>query len=110
MQHRQQLLARYRDELEHVDEIDIRDPEEVERSTEKWNQQTLARVGEADARQLAEVIAALRRLDEGTYGRCATCEQPIGSQRLEALPTARLCIECAVEPRSTQPVREHHTA
>ena len=44
---------------------------------------------------LAEVEAALARVDAGTYGACERCGAPIGSARLEALPAARLCIACA---------------
>lgn len=40
------------------------------------------------------VDAALARLDAGTYGVCVGCGKPIGAERLEALPTAALCIEC----------------
>ena len=41
-----------------------------------------------------EVVAALGRLDAGTYGRCERCGQTIPVERLEALPTARLCVAC----------------
>jgi RNA polymerase-binding transcription factor DksA len=44
---------------------------------------------------LAEVDAALSRLDAGTYAVCERCGEPIGPERLEALPAARLCIRCA---------------
>jgi RNA polymerase-binding transcription factor DksA len=44
---------------------------------------------------LAEVDAALQRLDSGTYGVCEVCGQPIGAARLDALPAARTCIACA---------------
>lgn len=43
---------------------------------------------------LAQVEAALRRLDEGTYGICQRCGQEISIERLEALPYATLCITC----------------
>ena len=43
---------------------------------------------------LAGVEAALSRLDAGTYGVCEDCGQPIPDERLEALPTARLCLDC----------------
>jgi RNA polymerase-binding protein DksA len=42
---------------------------------------------------LAEIEAALARIDEGTYGLCERCGRPIGLERLEALPWATLCIE-----------------
>jgi len=42
---------------------------------------------------LAEIDAALLRIDDGTFGICGRCGQPIGAERLEALPWATLCIE-----------------
>lgn len=44
--------------------------------------------------RLAEVDAALQRLRDGTYGRCELCGMPIPPLRLEAMPTARLRVEC----------------
>src|SRR5215218_4859694 len=46
-------------------------------------------------KHLAEIDAALQRLDAGTYGICEKCGQPIGEGRLEARPVARTCIGCA---------------
>ena len=42
-----------------------------------------------------QVAHALRRMDEGTYGICEVCGQPIPIERLEALPSATLCIRDA---------------
>lgn len=44
---------------------------------------------------LADIDAALGRLDDGTYGQCQSCAGQIGLERLEARPTARTCITCA---------------
>lgn len=43
---------------------------------------------------LREVQAALARIDEGTYGRCLACEQPLSTKRLAAVPWASLCLKC----------------
>ena len=43
---------------------------------------------------LHDVEQALARMDSGTYGLCERCGQPIGDERLEALPAARLCMNC----------------
>ena len=43
---------------------------------------------------LARIDAALRRLEAGTYGICADCDQPISSERLGALPFAARCRPC----------------
>lgn len=41
----------------------------------------------------SEIEAALQRLENGAYGMCEECDQPIGDDRLEAFPAARFCIE-----------------
>ena len=43
---------------------------------------------------LRDVERALHKLDDGTYGICERCGDPIGAARLEAIPWARLCISC----------------
>lgn len=50
---------------------------------------------------LAEIEAALVRLDAGDYGTCERCGEPIGEGRLEARPVARLCIACAAAVNSS---------
>ncbi len=44
--------------------------------------------------QLAEVEHALQKFEDGTYGLCDNCGQPIDPARLEALPQASLCLNC----------------
>ena len=44
--------------------------------------------------QLAEVEYALGKFENGTYGLCDNCCQPIDPARLEALPQATLCLNC----------------
>src|SRR5512135_1342019 len=46
---------------------------------------------------LAEVQQALARIENGTYGMCTNCGQPIPEKRLEALPWASLCVTCEQE-------------
>jgi RNA polymerase-binding transcription factor DksA len=45
--------------------------------------------------RIEQLEDALERLDEGDYGICESCEQPIDPERLEALPGTSLCINCA---------------
>ena len=44
--------------------------------------------------QLAEVEHALQKFEDGTYGKCDNCGQPIDPARMEALPQASLCLNC----------------
>jgi RNA polymerase-binding transcription factor len=48
-----------------------------------------------NARDLLDVTErALARIDDGTYGICESCGQPIGKARLQAFPRATLCVPC----------------
>lgn len=50
---------------------------------------------EAALSEIGEIRAALRRLDDGSYGACEACGGEIAPQRLQVLPHARLCVSCA---------------
>jgi DnaK suppressor protein len=59
-----------------------------------YTREFLAELGNGDRRLLRDVLIALRKLDEGGFGECERCGEPVGDKRLEALPFARFCIEC----------------
>jgi RNA polymerase-binding transcription factor DksA len=44
-----------------------------------------------------ETVAALERIDRGTYGVCESCRQPVRAERLDALPYTRYCTACAAK-------------
>ena len=48
-------------------------------------------------KQLDDIEYALRRFEEGRYGFCEQCGQPLDSARLEALPQAKRCLSCKVK-------------
>jgi len=54
-------------------------------------------LGENSEEILAQIDAALKRIDEGTYGTCTGCGREIPSERLDASPWAALCIDCKRE-------------
>ena len=51
-------------------------------------------LGNGDRRLLRDVVSALQRIDDGNFGTCERCSEPIAEKRLEALPFARHCISC----------------
>ncbi|MBM7077244.1 TraR/DksA family transcriptional regulator [Micromonospora humida] len=48
----------------------------------------------ATRHNLEQITGALRRIAEGSYGRCEKCDGPIPAERLEVLPHARFCVPC----------------
>jgi DnaK suppressor protein len=67
----------------------------AEQASQRENDVTLFAIAEVAARELADVDAALRRLDEGRYGRCEVCGEPIEPARLAARPESVACAGCA---------------
>ena len=59
----------------------------------------LAQVAVHDKLQVtrADVVRAMEKLDDGTYGLCDVCGRPIPAGRIEALPWAVLCVEDAAK-------------
>jgi RNA polymerase-binding transcription factor DksA len=49
---------------------------------------------------VAETQAALARIDDGSFGNCENCGQPIAHERLEAMPYIRYCVGCAAANQS----------
>ena len=60
-----------------------------------------------DTRTLAEVEAALRSIEMGSYGVCVRCAEPISDVRLHALPWTRFCLECASGNARSGPRQVH---
>ena len=66
-----------------------------ERAVDLENDDVLEGLDDASRSEVAQIRAALARLDAGTHGRCARCGGAIGPARLAALPSAITCVTCA---------------
>jgi len=64
------------------------------------------------ARSIRDIRAAVTRIENGSYGWCERCEEQIPAKRLDALPWARLCVNCqsAAEFESHQSLTMLHIA
>ncbi|MDP6980683.1 MAG: TraR/DksA C4-type zinc finger protein [Myxococcota bacterium] len=71
------------------------DPSFPEQATQRENDEVLDGLDEVERSELAAVRAAIRRAEEGAFGTCDACEEPIRPARLRADPAATLCIGCA---------------
>lgn len=67
----------------------------AEQAIELENGETLVAIDRELAQELAQIEQALRRIEADKYFDCTRCGQPIGEQRLRAVPYANTCITCA---------------
>jgi DnaK suppressor protein len=70
--------------------------------TENYDQEFTLSLIENEQTVLEEINDALERVEKGTYGKCQECGEPIARPRLQALPYARHCIECARKLENSQ--------
>jgi RNA polymerase-binding protein DksA len=63
--------------------------------TDNFEQEFTLGLIQNEEQALDEIAAALDRLQQGTFGRCEECQKEIPKARLQALPYARHCVECA---------------
>ncbi len=76
----------------HLDKNEMLD--EVDQAVVGVEQGMKMRLGNRESLYFKKVEEALLRIKDGTYGLCLDCGAQIGAKRLEARPTAELCIEC----------------
>ncbi|MDJ0911443.1 MAG: TraR/DksA C4-type zinc finger protein [Woeseiaceae bacterium] len=100
-------LLKLRDELESVADTADESSQVVE--LDQTRQGRLSRMDAMQAQAMSlesarrrdvkrkGIAAALKRIDDGEYGLCQNCGEPIHPKRLEFDPTALLCIQCAEE-------------
>jgi DnaK suppressor protein len=68
--------------------------DEVDQASTDAEQAMRMRLRNRERLYMLKIEEALTRISEGTFGLCTTCEEPIELRRLEARPTATLCVAC----------------
>jgi DnaK suppressor protein len=89
----QEILGKYRllrEEIKSGD--DVADVEE--QCVNEFTSSLSGRLLESDGQRLAQIAAALKRIEVGAYGICQECDTPIGTARLKAMPEAEYCVWC----------------
>jgi RNA polymerase-binding transcription factor DksA len=98
---RTRLLRRLRDLGVRLDGIEREllshsDPDWEEMALERESDEVLESLGAAGAREVAQIRAALDRIEAGSWGICTSCGEEIGQDRLSVLPATPLCRNCAM--------------
>ena len=93
-------LAELEDRLSRIERDlgETPDADSSERAVQMADDEALEGQASVISNDIASVRRALERIDEGTYGDCVKCGEPIAEGRLQARPEAALCIACAAEP------------
>jgi DnaK suppressor protein len=78
-------------------------PDVLDHAAHRSPIEVLESIRHAQRNELAELEAALERIENGNYGTCQGCGGAVGRQRLRAIPEARFCIDC-VSARSHRAV------
>ena len=65
--------------------------------TDNFGREMELNIASSENERIRMIEEALERIEDGSYGDCVVCEGKINVERLEAVPYARLCIECARE-------------
>jgi len=92
IEERDRLLAELREDVEAPGQMTY--GSQAAAASHVFEQQRDLALRDRSERALADIDAALARLEAGTYGACTSCHQPIAAERLDALPWAAHCIDC----------------
>jgi RNA polymerase-binding protein DksA len=74
-----------------------RSADSEERSQENSGNEVRNALGIKDLKGIEQIRLALKRLNDGTYGKCSQCGEKISAKRLAAMPLATTCIDCTSE-------------
>lgn len=106
VQVRQLLLAEKQRLQGHVDDVSAvtngatrqgvlgRNPDRTALASDYADRERDRALSAIEMEQIAEIDAALLRIEDGTYGVCVDCAEPISPGRLEILPYATRCVSC----------------
>lgn len=68
--------------------------DETDLAASEISQNLVFKLRDRERQLLSKIDEALGRMDEGTFGTCSECEEPIEPRRLEARPVSTMCIAC----------------
>ncbi len=78
-----------------VDTDDL--PDEIDQASSEYQQGLTLRLRDREKYLIQKIDHALTRIEDGTFGICEECSEPISVKRLEVRPETTLCIRCKEE-------------
>ena len=94
LEEKQRVMNNTRKNLDDI-KVDTDDlPDETDLAASEVSQALAFKLRDRERLLLAKIDQALAKIEEGTFGVCEDCEEPIEIRRLEARPVSTLCISC----------------
>ncbi|WP_339831849.1 RNA polymerase-binding protein DksA [uncultured Parvibaculum sp.] len=90
---KEDILKENRETLQHLQDDSVQHPDLADRASSETERSLELRTRDRQRKLVAKIDAALRRIEEGTYGYCEETGEPISLKRLDARPIATLSIE-----------------
>lgn len=103
---KQQLMEEVDRTVGHMKDDATNFPDPNDRATQEEEFSLELRTRDRERKLIKKINEAQKRIDDDEYGYCETCGIEIGVSRLEARPTAELCIDC----KTLEEIRERQTA
>ncbi|MFK7858609.1 MAG: RNA polymerase-binding protein DksA [Granulosicoccus sp.] len=103
---KQQLMEEVDRTVGHMKDDATNFPDPNDRATQEEEFSLELRTRDRERKLIKKINEAQKRIDDDEYGYCETCGIEIGVNRLEARPTAELCIDC----KTLEEIRERQTA
>ena len=100
---KKQLLTLRDEYIRRIDAIEVEthhkeapvEKDFAEQATQSENDDVLAALDDEAQHMIMHIDSALDRIEQGTYGICKSCSEPIQNARLQALPFVDMCVSCA---------------
>ena len=90
---RTELMKETEETLESLQDGGLQEPDLADRATAEMERSLELRTRDRARKLISKIDAALKRIDDGTYGYCEETDEPISLKRLEARPIATLSLE-----------------
>ncbi len=90
---------------EHLNAADDYYPDPTDRASAESDRNFGIRVRDRERKLILKVKDALERIEDGEFGICEDCGEPIGLKRLEARPVTTLCIDCKISREKKEKLR-----
>ncbi len=104
LEEEQRKITRHLEDLSDSsnEELDLSTGDSVDIASLEINQANLQKIGKRETYLLKKIDLALKKIEDGTYGECESCGEPIAVGRLMARPVAQLCIDCKTQQENQE--------